>query len=87
MVTGASTANLAIVLVDARKGIIEQTKRHSLIASLLGIPHLAICINKMDLVSEQEQAALTDFLQIYRNIDYSIICISRYYVKFLVFIQ
>jgi sulfate adenylyltransferase subunit 1 len=51
MVTGASTANLAIVLVDARKGIIEQTKRHSLIASLLGIPHLAICINKMDLVN------------------------------------
>jgi sulfate adenylyltransferase subunit 1 len=50
MVTGASTANLAIILVDARKGIIEQTKRHSLIASLLGIPHLAICINKMDLV-------------------------------------
>lgn len=51
MVTGASTANLAIILVDARKGIIEQTKRHSLIASLLGIPHLAICINKMDLVN------------------------------------
>lgn len=54
MVTGASTANLAIVLVDARKGIIEQTKRHSLIASLLGIPHLAICINKMDLVEWDE---------------------------------
>lgn len=50
MVTGASTANLAIILVDARKGIVEQTKRHTLIASLLGIPHLAICINKMDLV-------------------------------------
>ncbi len=54
MVTGASTANLAIILVDARKGIIEQTKRHSLIASLLGIPHLAICINKMDLVNWDE---------------------------------
>jgi sulfate adenylyltransferase subunit 1 len=54
MVTGASTANLAIVLVDARKGIVEQTKRHSLIASLLGIPHLAICINKMDLVDWNE---------------------------------
>lgn len=54
MVTGASTANLAIILVDARKGIIEQTKRHSLIASLLGIPHLAICINKMDLVDWSE---------------------------------
>jgi sulfate adenylyltransferase subunit 1 len=51
MVTGASTANLAIVLVDARKGVIEQTKRHSFIASLLRIPHLVICINKMDLMN------------------------------------
>jgi len=50
MVTGASTANLAIVLIDARKGVIEQTKRHSFIASLLQIPHLVICVNKMDLV-------------------------------------
>jgi sulfate adenylyltransferase subunit 1 len=50
MVTGASTANLAIILVDARKGVVEQTKRHAFIASLLGIPHLVICINKMDLV-------------------------------------
>jgi sulfate adenylyltransferase subunit 1 len=55
MVTGASTANLAIILIDARKGIVEQTKRHSLIASLLGIPHLAICINKMDLVDYREE--------------------------------
>lgn len=50
MVTGASTANLAIILVDARKGIIEQTHRHSFIASLLQIPHIVVCINKMDLV-------------------------------------
>lgn len=50
MVTGASTANLAIILIDARKGVVEQTKRHAFIASLLGIPHLVICINKMDLV-------------------------------------
>ena len=50
MVTGASTANLAVILVDARHGVVEQTKRHSIIASLLGIPHIAICINKMDLV-------------------------------------
>jgi len=50
MVTGASTANLAIVLIDARKGVIEQTKRHAFIASLLQIPHLVICVNKMDLV-------------------------------------
>ncbi|MEI7596241.1 MAG: sulfate adenylyltransferase subunit CysN [Bacteroidota bacterium] len=50
MVTGASTANLAIILVDARKGVIEQTCRHAFIASLLKIPHIVICVNKMDLV-------------------------------------
>jgi len=50
MVTGASTANLAIILVDARNGVVEQTKRHSFIASLLGIQHLVLCVNKMDLV-------------------------------------
>ncbi|PRX55291.1 sulfate adenylyltransferase subunit 1 [Flagellimonas meridianipacifica] len=54
MVTGASTANAAIILIDARHGVIEQTKRHSFIASLLQIPHLVICINKMDLVDFQE---------------------------------
>jgi sulfate adenylyltransferase subunit 1 len=54
MVTGASTANLAIILVDARNGIAEQTLRHSYIASLLNIPHIAICINKMDLVGYSE---------------------------------
>ncbi len=58
MVTGASTANLAIILVDARKGIVEQTKRHAFIASLLGIPHLVICINKMDMVNYNEQVFL-----------------------------
>ncbi|HRG36309.1 MAG TPA: sulfate adenylyltransferase subunit CysN [Chitinophagales bacterium] len=55
MVTGASTANLAIILVDARKGIIEQTYRHSYIASLLQIPHITVCINKMDLVDWDEK--------------------------------
>jgi adenylyl-sulfate kinase len=50
MVTGASTANMAILLVDARKGIITQTKRHSFLSSLLGIKHLLLCVNKMDLV-------------------------------------
>lgn len=50
MVTGASTADLAIILIDARNGIIEQTIRHSYIASLLRIPHVVVCINKMDLV-------------------------------------
>jgi sulfate adenylyltransferase subunit 1 len=50
MVTGASTANVALILIDARKGVIEQTCRHSIIASLLQIPHIIVCINKMDLV-------------------------------------
>jgi bifunctional enzyme CysN/CysC len=50
MVTGASTADLALILVDARKGLVEQSRRHAFIASLLGIPHLVVCINKMDLV-------------------------------------
>jgi sulfate adenylyltransferase subunit 1 len=50
MVTGASTANLAIILVDARHGVVEQTRRHSFIASMLKIPHIVYCINKMDLV-------------------------------------
>ena len=58
MVTGASTANLAIILVDARNGIVEQTKRHSFIASLLGIPHIIYCINKMDLVNYKEDEFL-----------------------------
>ena len=50
MVTGASTADLALVLVDARKGVLEQSRRHAFLASLLGIPHLVVCVNKMDLV-------------------------------------
>lgn len=54
MVTGASTANLAIILVDARHGVIEQTFRHSFIASLLRIPHVVVCVNKMDLVNYDE---------------------------------
>ena len=55
MVTGASTANLALILVDARNGIIEQTMRHAYIASLLQIPHIIVCINKMDLVDYDEK--------------------------------
>jgi sulfate adenylyltransferase subunit 1 len=55
MVTGASTANLALVLVDARHGVIEQTCRHSFIASLLQIPHIIVCVNKMDLVDYSEE--------------------------------
>ncbi|MDA8819906.1 sulfate adenylyltransferase subunit CysN [Schleiferiaceae bacterium] len=56
MVTGASTANLALILVDARNGVIEQTKRHTFIASLLQIPHVFVCINKMDLVDYSQEA-------------------------------
>jgi bifunctional enzyme CysN/CysC len=56
MVTGASTANLAIVLVDARKGLVEQSRRHSFIASLLRIPHVVFAVNKMDLVDYREEA-------------------------------
>jgi sulfate adenylyltransferase subunit 1 len=55
MVTGASTANAAIVLIDARKGVTEQTRRHSFIASLLHIPHLIVCVNKMDLVEYNQE--------------------------------
>ncbi len=55
MVTGASTANLALILIDARKGLVEQTYRHSFIASLLKIPHVIVCVNKMDLVNYDEQ--------------------------------
>ncbi len=58
MVTGASTANLSIVLVDARAGVIEQTRRHIYLASLLGIPHLVIAVNKMDLVEWSEERYL-----------------------------
>jgi sulfate adenylyltransferase subunit 1 len=55
MVTGASTADLAVVLIDARKGVIEQTCRHAFIASLLRIEHLVVCVNKMDLVDYKEE--------------------------------
>jgi len=55
MVTGASTANLALILVDARHGLVEQSRRHAFIASLLRVPHLVLCVNKMDLVDYDEQ--------------------------------
>jgi sulfate adenylyltransferase subunit 1 len=55
MVTGASTSNLSIILVDARQGVVEQTCRHTFISSLLGIPHVVFCINKMDLVDYSEE--------------------------------
>jgi sulfate adenylyltransferase subunit 1 len=55
MVTGASTADLALVLIDARNGVVEQSRRHAFLASLLGIPHLVVCVNKMDLVEWSEE--------------------------------
>ncbi len=64
MVTGASTADLAVVLVDARQGVVAQSRRHAVIASLLGIPHLVVCVNKMDLVDFDEaayEAVVEDF--------------------------
>jgi bifunctional enzyme CysN/CysC len=67
MVTGASTANLALILVDARNGLVEQSRRHAFLASLLRVPHLVVCINKMDLVGwdpdvyEEIRAEFTSF--------------------------
>ena len=66
MVTGASTANVALILIDARKGVIEQTYRHSFIASLLQIPHLIVCVNKMDLVNFDE-IVFNDIVSVYEN--------------------
>jgi len=67
MVTGASTANVAIVLIDARHGVVEQTKRHSFIASLLQISHIIVCVNKMDLVA-YEEAVFNSIVQDYEEI-------------------
>ena len=67
MVTGASTANVALILIDARKGVIEQTKRHSYIASLLQISHIIVCINKMDLVDYSEDV-YNDIVRQYEEI-------------------
>lgn len=67
MVTGASTANAAVILIDARKGVTEQTKRHSFIASLLQISHIIVCVNKMDLVDWDEKtynSIIADFEKI-----------------------
>ncbi len=66
MVTGASTADLAVILIDARQGVVEQTRRHAFIASLLGIRHLVVCVNKMDLV-DYAQAAFEQVEQDFRE--------------------
>src|SRR5215467_6411132 len=67
MVTGASNADLAIILIDARNGVVEQTRRHSIIASLLNIPHVVIAINKMDLV-EYSQDVFNDIVIDYAEV-------------------
>ena len=72
MVTGASTADLAVVLVDARKGLLEQSRRHAFIASLLGIPHIVLAVNKMDLVGWDEvvfKSIVDDFAEFSEGLD------------------
>lgn len=82
MVTGASTADLALVLIDARKGVLEQSRRHAFLASLLGVPHLVLCVNKMDLVDydeavfEQIKSEFRDFAARLRVHDLTFIPIS-----------
>jgi sulfate adenylyltransferase subunit 1 len=71
MFTGASNADLAIILIDARNGITDQTKRHSIISAILGIPHILICVNKMDLVEYKEsvfEEIMRDYLQFSKKI-------------------
>jgi bifunctional enzyme CysN/CysC len=82
MVTGASTADVALILLDARRGITEQSRRHAFIASLLGVPHLVVCVNKMDLVDWSEpvfeaiSAELAQFATRLRVHDLSFIPVS-----------
>ncbi len=82
MVTGASMADIALIVVDARKGVTEQSRRHSFLTTLLGVPHLVLCVNKMDLVDwsqevfEQIREEFTDFAARLRVSDLSFIPIS-----------
>jgi sulfate adenylyltransferase large subunit len=72
MVTGASTADVAVILIDARKGVLEQTRRHAYITSLVGVRHLVVCVNKMDLVGFDEaafEAVATDFREVVCKLD------------------
>ncbi|MCX7628291.1 MAG: sulfate adenylyltransferase subunit CysN [Methylophilaceae bacterium] len=72
MVTGASTAHLAVILIDARKGVLTQSRRHTYISRLLGIPHIVVAINKMDLVGyaqETYEKIVRDFLEFYEKLD------------------
>lgn len=82
MVTGASTADVALILIDARKGVLEQSRRHAFLASLLGVPHIVVCVNKMDLVDYSEEifeeirAEFTEFAARLRVNDLTFIPIS-----------
>jgi bifunctional enzyme CysN/CysC len=72
MVTGASTADVAVILIDARNGVVEQTRRHAYIASLVGVRHLVVCVNKMDLVEFDERVydgVTADFLEVAGKLD------------------
>jgi bifunctional enzyme CysN/CysC len=72
MVTGASTADVAVILIDARNGVVEQTRRHAYIASLVGVRHLVVCVNKMDLVEFREdtyESVCADFLEVAGKLD------------------
>ena len=79
MVTGASTANAAIILIDARNGVIEQTKRHSFIASLLQISHIVVCVNKMDLV-EYKEDVFNEIVAEYENISSKMLIKDVHYI-------
>ncbi|HEX4127100.1 MAG TPA: adenylyl-sulfate kinase [Acidimicrobiales bacterium] len=66
MVTGASNAHVALILIDARKGVIEQTRRHAFLSSMLGVPHMVVCVNKMDLIDwdqERYERIKSDFME------------------------
>jgi bifunctional enzyme CysN/CysC len=66
MVTGASTAHVSLILIDARKGVIEQTRRHAFLSSMLGVPHMVVCVNKMDLIDwdrERYERIQSDFME------------------------
>src|SRR5258708_26156386 len=72
MVTGASNSELAIILVDARNGVVEQTRRHSVITSLLNIPHIVVAINKMDLVNNSQDVynnIVIDYADVVKSLD------------------
>ena len=80
MVTGASNADLAIILIDARNGVVEQTRRHSIIASLLNIPHVVVAVNKMDLVNNSQDVynnIVIDYAEVAKTLEEQVGCVIR----------